>query len=197
MYQNEHICATALYYYDSDNITPSSLSFRHQVDEETANTGIHYSQDDHGRLKAIFGCQNEDAAVQYIGSIDTCEGRLLTFPNILQHQVQPFTLVDCTRPGHRKIIALFLVDPGIRIVSTANVPCQQREWWAEKIGMEQGPLGELPVELRTEVIEQVEEFPILLSEAKELRVELMAERKDFVKHHEEAFLEARFSLCEH
>jgi Protein of unknown function (DUF4246) len=135
--------------------------------------------------------------VQYVGSIDTREGRLLTFPNILQHQVQPFALADRTRPGHRKIVALFLVDPGIRIVSTANVPCQQREWWAEKVGLEKGSLGELPVELREKVIEQVEEFPILLSEAKELRLELMAERKDFVTHHGEVFEAPAFNLCEH
>jgi hypothetical protein len=30
---NEHICATALYYLDSENITPSSLSFRMQTSD--------------------------------------------------------------------------------------------------------------------------------------------------------------------
>lgn len=135
--------------------------------------------------------------MQCIGSIDTREGRLLTFPNALQHQVQPFALADRMQPGHRKIVALFLVDPGIRIVSTANVPCQQGKWWAEKITMEKGPLGDLPAELKDKVIDQVEEFPVLLSEAKKLRLELMAERTNFTQHHDEAFLESTFSLCEH
>ena len=31
---NERICASALYYYDSENITESSLAFRHRVDGE-------------------------------------------------------------------------------------------------------------------------------------------------------------------
>lgn len=31
---NEHICATALYYYDQENITESSLAFRQSVDAE-------------------------------------------------------------------------------------------------------------------------------------------------------------------
>jgi Protein of unknown function (DUF4246) len=105
--------------------------------------------------------------VQYVGSINMCEGHLLTFPNILQHQVQPFALADRTQPGHCKIIVLLLVDSGIQIVLMANVPCQQREWWAEKVGLEKGSLGELPVELREKVIEQVGEFPMLLSKAKE------------------------------
>ena len=46
-----------------------------------------------------------------------CAG-LLAFPNVVQHRVSPFRLADPTRPGHRKLLALFLVDPHIRILST-------------------------------------------------------------------------------
>jgi hypothetical protein len=42
-------------------------------------------------------------------------------------------LVDPTKPGHCRFIALWLVDPNFRIISTANVPPQQRDWWAEEI----------------------------------------------------------------
>lgn len=31
---NEHICATAIYYYDSENIGPSHLAFRQSIDSE-------------------------------------------------------------------------------------------------------------------------------------------------------------------
>ena len=31
---NEHICASALYYYDEENITPSYLAFREGVDKD-------------------------------------------------------------------------------------------------------------------------------------------------------------------
>jgi len=48
---------------------------------------------------------------QEIGSISTSEGRCIAFPNIYQHRVSPFELIDKTKPGHRKIVALFLVDP--------------------------------------------------------------------------------------
>ncbi|KAF8521940.1 hypothetical protein BU17DRAFT_75381 [Hysterangium stoloniferum] len=174
---NEHICATALYYYDSINITTSRLAFRQQS-STYATEKIDYPQHEHDWLSVVFGCENEGPAVQYIGTVDTKEGRILTFPNILQHQVQPFKLEDPTKPGHRKILAMFLVDPNIRVISTANVPCQQRDWWAEALSEAKGcGLDPLPAELRTQVINDVEGFPISLKEAKELRLELMKERR--------------------
>ena len=39
-----------------------------------------YEQDDHDWLQEIFGCQNEEAAVQVLGAVNTREGRLLTSP---------------------------------------------------------------------------------------------------------------------
>ena len=50
-----------------------------------------------------------------------------------QHRVSPFELADPTKPGHRRFIALWLVDPHKRIISTANVPPQQLSWWAESL----------------------------------------------------------------
>jgi hypothetical protein len=47
--------------------------------------------------------------------------------------VSPFQLADPTKPGHRRFIALWLVDPHVRIVSTANVPPQQQSWWLESV----------------------------------------------------------------
>jgi len=108
----------------------------------------------------------------------------------------PFQLLDGTKPGHRKILALFLVDPHIRIISSANVPCQQRAWWAQEIrGQELFRI--LPTELQNEIIRKVEEFPISIEEAKELRLELMEERKVFVQKHDQKFASETFSLCEH
>lgn len=145
----------------------------------------------------MFGCDNEGPGVQDVGTVDTVEGRLLTWPNILQHQVQPFGLADRSKPGHRKILALFLVDPNIRVISTANIPCQQRNWWSEHIRREKGVISNLPVELQDQVFGQVEDFPLSMTEAKELRLELMEERRDFVVRHDEDFKQHTFSLCEH
>ncbi|KAG6837454.1 hypothetical protein H0H93_008997 [Arthromyces matolae] len=194
---NEHICASAIYYYDSENITTSRLAFRQLCITDTSD--IMYEQNHHDWLQAVFGCDPYEPGVQYVGTVDTPEDRVLTWPNILQHQVQPFKLADPTKPGHRKIVALFLVDPNMKIISTANVPCQQREWWSEAI-REQGKnmIAKLPLEVQDHVFADVEEFPISLKEAKVLREELMAERRKFVHGHAEMWSnDDGFSLCEH
>ncbi|PPQ76533.1 hypothetical protein CVT24_010932 [Panaeolus cyanescens] len=168
-----------LYYYSSENITPSSLNF------------------------LIFGCENEEPGVQEIGGVDTREGRLLTFPNNLQHRVGAFKLADPTKPGHRKILALFLVDPNIKIISTAHVPCQRKDWWKE-VALRQESLsenitglGQLPVELQNHIFDEVEGFPLGMDEAKALRLELMEERKAYVQVQDATFQQNTFSLCEH
>ena len=65
---------------------------------------------------------------------------------VLRHQAQPFRLADSSRPGHRKILALFLVGPFLCAIGTANVPPQQKDWRAEAI-REKSKLGGLPMEL--------------------------------------------------
>ncbi|KAF8864890.1 hypothetical protein BDZ45DRAFT_613502 [Acephala macrosclerotiorum] len=197
---NEHVCATALYYYDSENITDSRLAFRQQSSGDDADE-IGYPQSVHGWLTEIFGCEQDGPAMQDVGAILCREGRLITFPNILQHQVQPFKLRDPTKPGYRKILALFLVDPGIRIISTANVPPQQKDWWSEHINNQMTrsgkAMGKLSNELKEKIVEDVDDFPISMEKAKELRLELMAERSVFVSAHEDVFKQHTFNLCEH
>ncbi|KAH6912119.1 hypothetical protein BKA70DRAFT_826214 [Coprinopsis sp. MPI-PUGE-AT-0042] len=196
---NEHIVATALYYYSSENITRSSLAFRQLSNARTVEE-TQYEQNVHDFLWDVYGCSNDDGSVQEVGSVETREGRLLTFPNILQHQVQPFELEDPTKPGHRKILALFLVDPNVRVLSTAHVPPQQLDWWRKSLneGNETNLLNDLPAELQDHVYSEVDEFPISLEEAKSLREELMHERKDFALQHSKAFeASLTFSLCEH
>ena len=48
---NEHICASALYYYDSENVTESFLAFRHKVDGDE----LEYKQ--YGQVSKIH-CRN-------------------------------------------------------------------------------------------------------------------------------------------
>ncbi|KAF9530887.1 hypothetical protein CPB83DRAFT_787442 [Crepidotus variabilis] len=202
---NEHICASALYYYSTENIENSALAFRQQSDTTGADI-VNYNQDDHQFLEDIFGCTNNSPGVQVVGEVDTREGRLLVFPNILQHQVQPFSLKDPSKPGHRKILALFLVDPHFRILSTANVPPQQKDWWRERVmrdaatatGGVSKSLNRLPPELRRLVFDNVQEdFPIGLDEAKAIREELMEERKVYHLSQDKIFKSNEFSLCEH
>jgi hypothetical protein len=94
-----------------------------------------------------------------------------------------------------------LVDPGIRIISTANVPPQQKDWWSNELEgkMTSGKaLGKLSPELRKMVFDDVDDFPISLEEAKEVRLVLMEERKAYgATHTSTAFEGNTFNLCEH
>jgi Protein of unknown function (DUF4246) len=160
---------------------------------------VRYDQGVHKFLQDVYGCENLYGAIQEVGGIETREGRLLTFPNILQHRVKPFQLLDKTKPGHRKILALFLVDPNVPVLSTAHVPPQQSDWWRKSIREDPKiPINDLPFELQEHVYGEVDDFPISMREAKELREEFMKERKVFVVEHSRNFnTSMEFSLCEH
>ncbi|MGX1808460.1 DUF4246 domain-containing protein [Nocardia sp. NPDC055321] len=162
---NERIVSTGIYYWDSENITESCLGFRAALDDPE------YQQNDDDGVRAIYGLEDEDKLNQFLGSVPTDSGRCVAFPNILQHRVAPFSLTDPTRPGHRKILAFFLVDPTHRVTSTADVPPQQP--WS-------------PASTMT------------LDQAVAFRDELMKERKFIIDdHNEEELYEREFSLCEH
>ena len=69
--------------------------------------------------------------MQQLCAMETSVGRLIAFPNILQHQVLPFSLEDRSKPGHQKRLALFLVDPMVKVILMAWVPSQRKDWWQE------------------------------------------------------------------
>lgn len=161
---NERIVSTGLYYWDSENTTESRLGFRAALDDPE------YEQNDDDGLREVYGLEDEDALNQLLGSAATPEGRCLAFPNVLQHRVSPFRLADPDRPGHRKILAFFLVDPSETVVSTSDVPPQQP--WSDTSTM-------------------------TLDQAREYREQLMQERKFFVDEHNQELYEREFSLCEH
>ena len=103
--------------------------------------------------------------------------RCVTFPNLYQHRVQPFQLEDPTKPGHRKILVFFLVDPTQRILSATDVAPQQREWITEAMGNagQNSGFAKLPIELLT-MISQENDVAMTRLEAEEYREELMSER---------------------
>jgi len=82
---NEHICATALYYLDSENITDSSLSFRMQT-SAYLNDDISVGQDAYTWLEMVYGTclgSGNSPCLQNYGTVETNQGRLLAFPNVL------------------------------------------------------------------------------------------------------------------
>ncbi|KAL1410417.1 hypothetical protein Q8F55_004428 [Vanrija albida] len=192
----ERICATGIYYYDEDNTTASYLGFRTGVDTEDWR-GTHVL--DHREFMAVYPVKNsgteyyEDGGdvVFDLGAVHTRQGRLLTFPNVIQHCVQPFELKDKSKAGHRKIVAFFLVDPATPIISTAHVPPQQRHW---------ADHSQLPDKLPTEVKEMITahlECPYGWDEAAEYRLELMKRRSLVNEWANEEIYRGAFNLCEH
>lgn len=122
------------------------------------------------------------------------------FPNVLQHRVSPFKLADTSKPGHRKLLALFLVDPDIRIPSTADVPPQQLDWWAQSINknIEGTHFEKLPGELMDKIYNEVSNsFPISLLRAKNVRRNLMRERRAQQKETNTQWALRDYAFCEH
>ncbi|KAM0346266.1 hypothetical protein ACHAPU_005693 [Fusarium lateritium] len=154
---NEKIAATSLYYFDSENVTSSRLSFRMQTMYDL-DDDIYTDQDEYNYLERVYGTLLgghqgiAGSCNQSYGDVETKEGRLLAFPNVL------------------RFIALWLVDPHRRIIATANVPPQQKHWWTGG-----KPDDDVPAGLMTE------------EEAREHRLGLMDERTaEKVREHWEA-----------
>ncbi|EKD05591.1 hypothetical protein A1Q2_00081 [Trichosporon asahii var. asahii CBS 8904] len=174
---NERICATALYYYDVANISESKLALRTNGNgegPEGLSVEFRYDQHDHAGPAQYFDIETDwDASpIQDHGAVVAREDRVLVFPNTYQHRVEPFELLDKSRPGHRKILAFFLVDPATPVVGTANVPPQQAHWGhAGRNVLE----DRLPEELVRQVMTDVD-CPYDLDTAKKIRLEFMDER---------------------
>ncbi|EXF82336.1 hypothetical protein CFIO01_01795, partial [Colletotrichum fioriniae PJ7] len=192
---NEHIAATALYYYDSENITDSHLAFRTVADREELMGELNYEQGDNYTIDRTLAIDSRRDTNQRLGSVLTREDRLLAFPNVYQHCVAPFELVDKTKAGHRKILALFLVDPRIPIIGTANVPPQQRGWWRERAAPG-NRLGTLPPEVTDMVFDNMD-FPIGIEEAKGIRADLMEERTTIAEQGMGVMTDMEWNFCEH
>lgn len=120
----------------------------------------------------------DDPCVQEVGKVITKEDRCIAFPNLYQHLVSPFRLADPTRPGHRKILVFFLVDPHITIPSASVVAPQQASWKRRAISGT-NLWDRLPVELQDIVADDAD--MITLEQAKAYRETLMSERTVFVK----------------
>lgn len=134
----------------------------------------------------------------------TKEGRALAWPNIYQHCVSPFKLIDPSKPGHRKILVFFLVDPSIDpIPSATDIPPQQADWVSETVEVLGGDptshFSSLPAELSSAIVEKLESSNTQMRrrDAEAYRLELMKERTVFTKKHKKTVVEQSFNMCEH
>eukprot|EP00892_Ulva_mutabilis_P004378 jgi/Ulvmu1/2311/UM013_0159.1 len=184
--EDEEIVASCIAYLHSDNITESRISFRSMVIDPA------YEQNDDAGMELMYNMENDGPMNEPLGSALCVPGRMLCWPNALQHRVSPFKLADPSRPGVRKFAAVFLVHPDTPGISTRDVPPQQLEWHDAE-----SRLGStMPPDVKRRV-DALREFPISLEQAKELRLELMEERRKNVDETNEETFERAFSLCEH
>ncbi|CAK7270588.1 hypothetical protein SEPCBS57363_004175, partial [Sporothrix epigloea] len=140
-------------------------------------------EDDIGALAEILGISGHDITpffrhynYQHIGSVAAPQGRLVAFPNVLEHRIEPFRLVDGTKPGRYRWLTLYLVDPHYRLCSTRNVPPQQHDWWAAAMGRELAAGGGLPTEVIDNIMQYTDEWPMGMEEAAWHREQMVKER---------------------
>jgi hypothetical protein len=191
--KNENIVASGIYYYTSDNITESILNFRRAVCDP-------YGYVDSNKAVARVDAEYHfgDVLNEECGAVITQEDRCIAFPNIMQHQVDYIDLVDETKPGVRKILVFFLVDPGHRIHSTLHVPPQQMLWFVSKL-LEKRSFGDLPIELIEKIIDYME-TPLTLEQTKQDREALMEERTSATDDNNDNYFCQKtrtFNFCEH
>ncbi|KAI9179865.1 hypothetical protein H9P43_005197 [Blastocladiella emersonii ATCC 22665] len=192
---NERIVATGLYYYESDNVTPASLSF------QSAVRAPPLVPDDHRGAAAVFGLRPREPAAVHRGTVTTHAGRVVCFPNTYVHQLGPVELVDATRPGFRKVLAVFLVDPQHPVVSTAMVSPQPAGWLADTVVAGMAADDDKEPVVPAEVVRMIaDRVPgrMTETEARAHRDALMAERTRSVPvgRRVSAVLPS-FNLCEH
>ncbi|KAJ7058042.1 hypothetical protein C8F01DRAFT_1149278 [Mycena amicta] len=210
---NERIIACATYCYAQENIASSSIDFRVATDEPDA-----HNEWDSDCMQTLYGIDADDPCVQKIGFVSSNAGRALAWPNIFQHRVSRCKLADPSKPGHRKLLNIFLVDPTAeRVVSATDVPPQQADWAAEALAetFDSAPfcnssdpdednaqthkLPFIPQELRDLVKECVDstESMMTVEDAKEQRLKLMEERRAFGASHTERIFAVPFNISEH
>lgn len=118
-----------------------------------------------------------------LGSAVTSQNRCIAFPNTYQHRVSSFQLVDKTKPGHRKILALFLLDPAVQRPYITTVPPQQQDWRADAIAANPTLKASFD-KLAPEIIRRIDslaEGTMTRKEAEGYRLELMDEGPRLLK----------------
>ncbi|CAI7647214.1 unnamed protein product [Penicillium discolor] len=180
---NEHICAAAFIAYDHTNVVDPTMRFRNMVESDTL-TEIEHEPNDFIWLRQVFGMQNGEPAIQYPGSICGNVGRVVMYPSSVEHKFTRFELKDKTKPGHTRALVFFLVDPNIRIISTANVPPQRLDWTKEMPGED---VKEGLQKLALDNMKSKGDMPMSLEEAMETRMKVLQEVAEFTRYQHVAF----------
>jgi hypothetical protein len=161
------------------------MEFRNLIETETLSE-IEHEPNDFIWLQQVFGLENNEPAIQCPGKIRARPGRTIMYPSAVQHRFTRFELVDKTKPGWARALVFFLVDPNIRVISTANIPPQRVDWTKDiqetgegvRVAMEKLALDTLKVK---------DDMPMSLEEALNTRVDVMKEIEEFTRYQHVAF----------
>lgn len=194
---NEHIVATARYYYDVKNIANASIQFAQETSiptdkmDEPEDWSVEEVFDVYVLESPCLGrsaesaqrAHNQPSEPQILGDIPILAGRMIAWPNTLMHRNSSFRLRRKTKPGHLRYVTLHLVDPHYRILSTANVPPQQPSWWLKDAvtAFESTHMGKLPQELRDMIYTYLLEWQMSMDKSKEVREATEQERRDLTR----------------
>lgn len=161
------------------------MEFRNIVESMTLGE-VEHEPHDYIWLKQVFGLSNGDQAIQRQGTIKLNVGRSVIFPTTLQHRLAHFELKDKSKPGFTRALVFFLVDPNIRIISTANIPPQRLDWTLDVKG-DQENLKENLASLVLENKDKKGPMSMSLTGAIELRYKFLEELIEFTKYQHVAF----------
>ena len=162
----------------------AAMEFRHIVDIDTL-AEIEHEQNDFIWLRQIFGLENGEPAIQRGGSIKCSVGRTVMLPSTVQHRLTRFELKDKSKQGYTRGLAFYLVDPNIRIISTANIPPQRLDWTLD--GSVEGDLATSMAQLALDNKDKKGSMPMSLNEALTTRAEALSDLIEFMRYQHVAF----------
>ncbi|KAJ5143732.1 Protein of unknown function DUF4246 [Penicillium bovifimosum] len=181
---NEHVCATAFLVYDHQNTHDAYMEFRNIIETDMLSE-IEHEPNDFVWLQQVFGLRNNEPAVQRPGTIRARPGRVIMCPSVVQHKFS-FALKDTTKPGYSSAMVFFLVDPNIRIISTANIPPQRVDWTMD-IPESEGGIRAAMEKLALDNMKNKDDMPMSLEEAAEMRAAAVKEMLEFTRYQHVAF----------
>jgi hypothetical protein len=169
---NENIVATGIYPYSSENVQEPTVQFSQTLCDKYNNIN-----DDTREFLSTLGV--DDFYEVDLGKVSLKQDRCFAYPNHIIREWAPLELQDQTKPGYFKFIKFFLVDPALRIVSTANVPPQQEEWFMEEL--KQIPFfQQLPRDIFA-LIKNNLEWPMSFAQARKYRKERLQIERNAVE----------------
>lgn len=162
------------------------MEFRNIAETQTLKE-VEHDENDFVWLRQVYGLDYGEPAVQCTGSISCTVGRTVMFPSTVQHRLSHFRLMDNTKPGSIRTLAFYLVDPNIRIISTANIPPQRLDWMMEVEPQDGESLTAAMERVALANRDKRGSAPMSLDEAIEIRNEVLGDLDEFTKYQHVAF----------